>query len=464
MMRDLPTTIRVDFTGVRLVTKPEEIQVGERNNSLVLRLQEPDALRCASEDELRAIAKAWNERLPEPMSRQEVRDVVRKKWRWFQTQDGVVLRWKQHVRDRGPTSTRVSGVWSAVTDVSHEFESYTVHGVLPPTGCVAFFGPAGSAKSTIEVALASSIALGRPWHGRDIDLPSPVAIVAAEAPGSLKRRFRAWARDNSIPYDSLGFQVSIWQGALDLNSPESVAAFTASIPQLVDVACVVPRVWFLDTLPAAMTGDENSTQLQSAVQALYQAIRRARNADPLLVVLHHTGKDETREERGHSSLRALVDTSIRIETGESTGAQPTKEQPSVLVKRGVATIRKQRDGVDGQAFPFEIHAVYVGTDEKGRPRSQVVHRPSKDLAAAHAAIAAKRSRSTTVGAAIEAGFTTLSGTSAECAYQALLAHVAEACGKESADLVKNFNRALDRAGFDSVRRGQHRVVRRRGQS
>jgi hypothetical protein len=69
-----------------------------------------------------------------------------------------------------------------------------------------------------------------------------------------------------------------------------------------------------------------------------------------------------------------------------------------------------------------------------------------------------------MGVAIENGFSALAGDSPECAYQALLTHVAEACAKEPIELVKNFNRALDRAGFDSVRRGSRRVVRRRGAS
>lgn len=84
--------ISVDFTGVRLASKPEEIGKGARNETLVVRLGEADALRCESRDELIDIALKWNARLPDPMPRKEVLGVVKKKWNWMQRGEGLVRR------------------------------------------------------------------------------------------------------------------------------------------------------------------------------------------------------------------------------------------------------------------------------------------------------------------------------------------------------------------------------------
>jgi len=227
---------------------------------------------------------------------------------------------------------------------------------------------------------------------------------------------------------------------------------------------VPPRVWIVDTLATAMSGDENTKAIQDAVQAIYHAIAGTIGSEPLVIFIHHTGKDEAREERGHSSLRAVVDTAIKIEAGESTGAQPTKAQPSVLIKRGLAIVRKQRDGVDGQVFAFEVHAVLVGIDDKGRPRSQVVVRHSEDIEAARADVAAKRVSTRTsrsVPSAIREVFDAMAGKSGEVGRRDLLEAVAEDLGVASERIKAHFSRDIERAGFKATqsRRGVA-IVRR----
>lgn len=84
--------ISVDFTGVQLALRPETIGAGERNNSLVIRLSAPDALRAASALDLIEIALAWNARLASPLARREIISVARKKWAWMQRGEGVIRR------------------------------------------------------------------------------------------------------------------------------------------------------------------------------------------------------------------------------------------------------------------------------------------------------------------------------------------------------------------------------------
>ena len=90
-----------------------------------------------------------------------------------------------------------------------------------------------------------------------------------------------------------------------------------------------------------------------ASRCLLSGIRAATGAHVLLV--HHCGKDEARGARGHSSLRAAVDTEIEI-------SRPEGET--------ISTVRatKQRDLSPGEAMPFSLKQVTLGTDRRGNRR------------------------------------------------------------------------------------------------
>ena len=68
-----------------------------------------------------------------------------------------------------------------------------------------------------------------------------------------------------------------------------------------------------------------------------------------VILIHHAGKDTTKGARGHSSLRAAVDTEIEV-----TG----------LVNPRLATVRKQRDLPSGDVFAFDLEVVDLGTDKE----------------------------------------------------------------------------------------------------
>ena len=89
------------------------------------------------------------------------------------------------------------------------------------------------------------------------------------------------------------------------------------------------------------------------------AIRAATGAHVLIV--HHCGKDEARGARGHSSLRAAVDTEIEI-------SRPDGETVSTV------RVTKQRDMPIGDPMPFSLQSVTLGIDRRGKPiTSCVVH-------------------------------------------------------------------------------------------
>jgi hypothetical protein len=68
------------------------------------------------------------------------------------------------------------------------------------------------------------------------------------------------------------------------------------------------------------------------------------------MIVHHEGKDATRGARGHSSLRAAVDTEISL---KADGQFKT------------AKVEKQRDGETGVQFAYTLQPVQLGVDEDG---------------------------------------------------------------------------------------------------
>jgi hypothetical protein len=75
--------------------------------------------------------------------------------------------------------------------------------------------------------------------------------------------------------------------------------------------------------------------------------------------IHHSGKDETRGARGHSLLRAAVDTEVRVERGEESG--------TVVVR-----VTKQRDLECAGIFNFKLDKVTLGVNRRGKPITSCV--------------------------------------------------------------------------------------------
>jgi hypothetical protein len=113
-------------------------------------------------------------------------------------------------------------------------------------------------------------------------------------------------------------------------------------------------------------GDENKGQDMTAAIASVDAIRAATGAH--VCVIHHCGKDEARGARGHSSLRAAVDTEIEV-------SRPDGETISTV------RVTKQRDLPIGKAMPFSLKVMELGTDRRGKPvKSCTVHHEDEMMA------------------------------------------------------------------------------------
>jgi len=261
-------------------------------------------------------------------------------------------------RDRASTSLRALSVVELVRQPSPR---WIVRGVIPERSLGVVFGASGSGKTFLVLDLAATVSRkGMRWFGHRVRSGS-VIYVAGE--GHLKLRMEAYLNHHNIPAEDLkGLRVvtsSVNLLALESGDLETlIVEIKQASRELGGVVLVV-----LDTLNAMMAGgDENSSK---DMGAMIVAARRIMDAVACSVLfVHHSGKDETKGSRGHSSLKAAVDMEIQV-----TGYEGDR----------LAEVLKLRDGETGKRLGFRLESVDLGpdpdpdADEGDRISSCVVH-------------------------------------------------------------------------------------------
>ena len=214
---------------------------------------------------------------------------------------------------------------------------WCIKGVFPSVGLVAIYGPSGSGKSFLAIALAASIAEGSPFFGH-ITRPASVLYVGLEGEGGYRGRVAAWQR---ISGRGMSGGLALVLQPFCLTDPQDVADLAAICP----VGCVI----IIDTLNrAAPDMDENSSRDMGAI--IEGAKKLQRLITGLVVLVAHTGKDSSKGLRGHSSLFAALDAAVLV----------SREGDVRSWK-----VDKAKDGKDGETHRFVLQVVEVGTDEDG---------------------------------------------------------------------------------------------------
>ena len=222
-----------------------------------------------------------------------------------------------------------------------------VEGVLIAGGMSVVYGASNVGKTFFAADLALHVALGWQWRGREVEA-GPVLYVAAEGSYGIRNRVAAFRShyeiEGKVPFHVIPVSVNL------LNDDEAVE-------RLINTARVKgASMVVLDTLARVIAGgNENSSEDMGALIGNCDRIRTETRAHVMLI--HHTGKDEARGARGHSSLRAATDTEIEVASG---------------LNGSVATVTKQRDlEIDG-TFGFSLHVVPLGVNTRGKEVSSCV--------------------------------------------------------------------------------------------
>ena len=226
--------------------------------------------------------------------------------------------------------------------------SWLIKDVMPAQGIGAVYGPSRSGKSFLVLDLLGAVASDRgEWFGNKIKSHVPVVYLALEGEHGVPQRIRAYIEERGVPSKEFRF---IFTG-LSILKPEDVDSLIQSIKALGMERPIV----CIDTLNQATPGmDENSSEMGLAIQAMK---RIQRETEGLVMIVHHTGKDETKGLRGHSSLLAALDFSIVVTRGEETRSWRSD---------------KIKDGPDDKEFFFALKTVELGEDEDGDPLTSCV--------------------------------------------------------------------------------------------
>jgi hypothetical protein len=229
---------------------------------------------------------------------------------------------------------------------------WRVRGVLPFDGIGAIFGPSGSGKSFLTLDMLASVANGGEWFGCRVK-PAPVLYVALEGEAGIAQRVKAYEMKHGAV--SAGFRFMLQ--ALDIRN----AGDRADLVRAIKTAGWCGGVLCLDTLNRAAPGmDENDSKSMGEVIGAAKAIQAELGG--LVLLVHHTGKDATKGMRGHSSLHAALDAAVEVcRDGD----------------RREWKMHKSKDGEDGEAHPFRLDVVDVGTDDEGEPITSCVVVPEE---------------------------------------------------------------------------------------
>lgn len=107
----------------------------------------------------------------------------------------------------------------------------------------------------------------------------------------------------------------------------------------------------IDTLNQAATGcDENSNIDMSVITSRAGMIADAING--LVLFVHHTGKDNTKGLRGHSSLNAALDIAIEV-------------QPENVKNPRMFKVTKSKDAAINVSQAFRLKIIELGLDDDG---------------------------------------------------------------------------------------------------
>lgn len=226
-------------------------------------------------------------------------------------------------------------------------QRYVIEGVMAPGTAVLTFGDSNSGKTFFTLDMALHVAGGQPWRDRRV-IRGLVLYVAAEGGHGIRNRLAAYRK--TAPW-ALSADFAVLPQAVDLLDPHADTLLLIDRVREAETACGEKAALIvLDTLARVTPGaNENAGEDMSAFIGNVDRLRAETGAAVLIV--HHAGKDTTKGARGHSSLRAAVDTEILIE-----GQNGTRR----------ATVTKQRDLPGGERWAFDLVPVELGTDQEGR--------------------------------------------------------------------------------------------------
>jgi len=233
-----------------------------------------------------------------------------------------------------------------------------VEGLLSDGAMSVAYGPSNVGKTFVVTDLGLHVAAGMAWHGREIEA-GPVLYFAMEGGHGIRNRVALWKREHG--FDGLSIPFAVAPYPVNLLDPADFERVRATFRAAEARHGRVARLAIFDTLNRAMGGaNENASEDMGRLIAAADALRHEFGVHVLLI--HHSGKDDSKGSRGHSSLRAALDTEIEVLRPEGQTI-------------GTIRVRKQRDLPKDEDAYFRLDVLELGTNRRGKPVTSAIVRP-----------------------------------------------------------------------------------------
>lgn len=228
--------------------------------------------------------------------------------------------------------------------------AWLIENVITEQGLSMIWGRSGSLKSFVALDMAMCIATGTDWHGRTVK-KGRVIYVAAEGAFGLARRAIGWrkTRGRDLPEpDILLIPHGVTLTSDDL--AEMIKAIIEAGPE--------PVFIIIDTLSRTFgAGNPNQPIDMNVYVAAVDKLRESTRAHVL--VIHHAGEDEDRNEIGNKGLRNACDTVIFV-----------KRQRDKVQLINEAPKGKQKDAEEFKTI--NLRPAKVSFDQNGNEESTLV--------------------------------------------------------------------------------------------
>lgn len=236
---------------------------------------------------------------------------------------------------------------------AHEFANVTalpwiIKGVLPKAGLAVMYGASGSGKSFAALDMSMAIARGSEWRMRRVK-QGRVAYIAAEGADGFRKRLVAYAKSKDVDLSTI--PMTVLKGSPNMMEVKDAVDLAVGVEMSGGADVIV-----VDTF-AQVTPGANENAGEHIGKALGHCKRLHELTGALVLLIHHSGKDQTKGARGWSGLRAAADAEIEV-TREATGR--------------CLRLTKNKDGEDGQEWGFDLDIVEIGIDEDMDPITSCV--------------------------------------------------------------------------------------------
>ena len=180
---------------------------------------------------------------------------------------------------------------------------------------VNVYGGEKLGKSFLVMELLLCIATGMPFLGKyHVRRKGPVAYLTAEGSNGVKRRFLAWCGAHGVDPLTVPFYFKAdVPRASKINEAQTyIDGILARLKSDGHTTLVAAAI---DTLTNSLEGeDENSSAAVGAFWLMAKTILKA--LDITLMVVGHTGKDESKGQRGWSGSGGTIDRAILVDGGD----------------------------------------------------------------------------------------------------------------------------------------------------